>query len=128
MKHLLIGLAIMCVIILSFMAGYRLLTRHIFDRTDCERFNIDNIELRTGINIPVVDDVTCDCGEGYKKSSFVLDTKHVDVKDYASKNEFELKEGVYVAQGDDQYTKWEASLETNSNKLTIYMEYKAVGE
>jgi len=47
-----IGLVVLGVLL--FMGSFKLLVRHIFNRQDCERFNIDNIELRTGINVQII--------------------------------------------------------------------------
>ncbi len=124
MKHLVIGLAVMLVMIVSFMVGFKLLARHIYQRTDCERFNIDNIELRTGINIPKIVDYDCSCGDGFKNSSFVLDPEYTAVEDYALKHEFKLHEGMYLAEGDNENTRWKASLDPESNRLEVHIEYK----
>jgi len=51
------------------------LSKHIYNRTDCVRFNIDNIESRTEIDIPQAISSECDCKDvpKMKESTFVLD-------------------------------------------------------
>ena len=74
--------------VLVFMGSFKLLVRHIFNRQDCERFNIDNIELRTGVNVPSISDCDCRVTENMKLSTFILDTTVVDIGSYAENEWF----------------------------------------
>ena len=87
MKKTLIVAIVLVAVIGGFMIGFTLLRRHIFNRTDCERFNIDNIELRTGIDIPAVDSSNCECGDAVKRSNFYLHSEKVNMNDYISRYE-----------------------------------------
>ena len=82
-----IGLVVLGVLL--FMGSFKLLVRHIFNRQDCERFNIDNIELRTGINVPPISDCDCRVTDNTKLSTFKLDTSVVDIASYAEINGFD---------------------------------------
>lgn len=106
--------------------GYKMLSSHIYNRTDCEQFNIDNIEVRTGINIPVVNEVTCDfkSTENTKVSVFMLKRLSLDFDHYIKRNDF-VKEGdFYVNRGERADTKWEAKLSKEDLKLVVSLVYK----
>ncbi len=121
-KPLLIGLFIL---LLPFL-GCKMLTQHIYNRTDCERFNIDNIEVRTGINIPAVDEVTCEikAKENTKVSVFRLSKPSLDFSHYVKRNDF-IKEGnFYVNRGEREDTEWEAKLNEADLKLVVSLVYK----
>ena len=105
------------------MLAFRFLARHIYNRTDCERFNIDNIEVRTGINVPLTLSYTCECGDAYKNSSFIIDTNHVNLKNFAIENNLILRNGIYESEGIDERTKWNASLDPQNAKLAFHIEY-----
>ncbi len=102
-------------------------TSHIYNRTDCEQMNIDNIELRTGIDIPAVSKVVCEfkTAEQMKISVFTLDKNQVDLADYTTRNGFIQKGTQYVKSGERADTKWVANLDATTWKLTVYVKYKA---
>ena len=105
-----------------------MLVSNIYNRMECERFNIDNIEVRTGIDIPKVTSAVCECDnlEKIKTSHFTIDTKVVNIKDYVAKNRFVLKEGIYIQKGEREDTKWLATLDQSSNELMVRVEYRQV--
>jgi len=119
-----IGLGIMVVAILTIMGGVKLLVNHIYHRQGCERFNIDNIELRTGINIPAVSDFDCNCEANRKTSKFVINTQEVELDLYIDDNQFELVNDQYLKQGDNENTKWKATLDKATAELIVDIEYR----
>lgn len=126
MKILTKILLIVGVIIFLGFAGCKGLINHIYNRTDCEQFNTDNIEVRTGIDIPAVSKVICDFNEtdNTKTSVFTLDKAQVDLAYYVTHNDFQSKGNVYVKSGERVDTKWEASLDKATLDLTISVIYK----
>ncbi|MFK7757373.1 MAG: hypothetical protein AB8B53_10625 [Flavobacteriales bacterium] len=97
---------------------------NIYNRTDCERFHIDHIELRTGTNIPDVTDAECECTDEFRNSKFVLDIDTDErLKNYALKNGFTLLNGVYIKNGEDKNTIWESVLNPSSKELTFQLQY-----
>lgn len=126
MKKTLLILLLSGLVLLAFFGGMRSFIKHIYNRTDCEQMNIDNIELRTGIDIPAVVDVDCHSKEGIKTSSFVLDTNSVNITEYIYKNDFSLSNQLYVANGDNKNTKWNATLNPLTHTLTVIIVYKNI--
>ena len=126
MKILTKVLLIIGIIIFLGFAGCKGLINHIYNRTDCEQFNIDNIEVRTGIDIPAVSKVICDFNaiENTKTSIFTLDKTQVNLAHYAARNGFHSKGNVYVNAGERTDTKWEASLNKTTLDLTVSVIYK----
>lgn len=121
-KPLLFGLLILLLPIFSF----KMLSNHIYNRTDCEQFNIDNIEVRTGIDIPAVDDVTCDfkTTENTKISVFMLKKTSLDFDHYIQRNDFVKDGAFYINKGERADTKWEATLSEKDLKLVVSLVYK----
>ena len=106
--------------------GCKSLIGHIYNRVDCEQFNIDNVEVRTGINIPAVTDVECQCDEAktIKTNTFILNSDLVDMNDYVSKNKFQLEDGQYKNIGKREDTEWEAILNTETSELKVVIKYR----
>lgn len=106
--------------------GFYLLAKHIFGRTDCERFNIDNVELRTGIGIPPVLSSECDCDteKMIKRTSFIIDTAKTSAQEYIDRGRFQLVNDQYVASGDNKNTKWNAVFDKETAKIDFVIEYK----
>lgn len=109
--------------ILLFMGGCRVLSKHIFNRQDCDRFNIDNIEMRTGIDIPAIEKASCECGPGTKDSEFTLALEPNEYDYYLTRNKFELKDDLYINEKKDEYTKWSAVLDTSTQNLKVHLDY-----
>jgi hypothetical protein len=126
MKKILIALLSIPILILLFIGGYRGLTKHIYNRTDCEAFNIDNIELRTGIDVPAVIESDCECfvTGNTKTAKFILDTENLDFERYVSRNKFEWLEGEYRNSGETDDTAWASTLNQETKELTVFIEYK----
>jgi len=126
MKKVSLSLLIGTLVLLFPIFGFRMLVKHIYNRTDCERFNIDNIEVRTGINIPAVEDVICEfkATENTKVSMFTLNKSSLDFSRYIKNNDF-VKEGdFYINRGKKADTEWEARLSEEDLKLTVSLVYK----
>lgn len=125
MKHLVLIFASISVLAIGFILGFRGLVSHIYNRVDCESFNIDNIEVRTGIDIPAVTDVECSCNEEktIKTSTFTLDVDQLDLDRYVARNKFKAIDGHYENIGERKDTKWKAKLDRGSHQLTVTVEY-----
>ncbi|MCG6189093.1 hypothetical protein [Maribellus maritimus] len=104
--------------------GFNLLAKSIYDRKDCKRFNIDNIELRTHTDIPAVLKSECNCNGNIKVSKFVIDSSRVNISDYTVNNNFEKSGDLFIKKGERNDTKWNASLNPHTNELLITIEYK----
>jgi hypothetical protein len=95
---------------------------------DCERFNIDNIELRTGINIPSIKNVECtyDKRTKTKKISFIIETEKVTIEDYILENKFVLSdsEKLYIKSNDTKNYSYKITLNKVTGKLDIEIIYK----
>lgn len=107
-----------------FMGGCSLLTKHIFSRQDCERFNIDNIEVRTGINIPAVSDYACECANGVKDARFTLKLNtDEELQAYIKRNKFVAEGEKYINAQTTEYSEWRAELNPENKALNIHLVY-----
>ena len=116
-----IGLIVLMMVIL--MGGCRVLVKGIFNRKDCESFNIDNIEVRTGIDIPKT--AGCDCvSDGKTKTAeFVIDKSKVELNDYIAKQGFIKKDSIYELSDESDHTKWTAKLNKKTAELKFILHY-----
>ena len=100
----------------------------IYNSCNCKRFNIDNIELRTGINIPEIKTVTCNYNEitKTKKSSFIIDTKEVNIEDYIQKNKLAKADenNLYTKSNDIKSHAYKVILNKNTGKLEVQINFK----
>lgn len=127
-KFLKIGLIVFGVsalVVLLGMGGIRLFVKHIYNSNSCESFNIDNIELRTHIDIPDVNSVDCNCNENIKTAKFILEPE-VEISRYIKRNNFEKQGDLFINSGERKDTKWNATLDVNTKELFIEIEYKKV--
>jgi hypothetical protein len=108
------------------MAGCRALISTIGNFNDCERFNIDNIEVRTGVDIPAITNVDCIYDNGIKNVTFTLDTVKVDIADYLEKNKFVKRDSLYTIVGDTKRTNWEVEYRNDRAALKMRIIYKDV--
>lgn len=69
--------------------GLNSLSKMMYEERSCEWANIDNIELHAHINIPSVIESECfyDTKTNTKTSTFTLDMRELDVKEYLVKNQ-----------------------------------------
>lgn len=125
MKNLIIIIGGITVLGLGCILGFRSLVSHIYHQVDCQQFNIDNIEVRTGIDIPAVTSVECQCNESrtVKTSTFHLDSDQLDLEKYVLRNNFKPSGGQYHNDGKRRDTRWRATLNQDTYQLTVIVEY-----
>lgn len=123
-KKILIVLGALALIMLLFMGGTRSLIRHIYNRTDCGMFNIDNIELRTRTDIPDIKESKCESDGKIKTCEFTLDTNKVVLSHYIERNEFIKEDSLFVKRGDRDDTRYEVKLNPVTAKLFVEIVYK----
>jgi hypothetical protein len=122
---LLIVLGATALIALGLYCGLKSLVGSIYDSRSCQQYNIDNIELRTGMDVPKVASVDCSCKDNVKTSSFVLDTSKFDLDDYIRKSKLiRLSDNTYAANGENEDTRWRATLDPRTVELSFRLEYK----
>ena len=121
-KTILILLGAIIGLPLLFMVGCKSLVNNIYQSMDCDQFNIDHIELRTGINIPSVQRNYCELIDSVRSVSFqvLLNTEELEI--YSAKY-FEWNAPVFTAEGERSDTRWEASLDTSSRALNFNLYY-----
>ncbi len=124
MKKVVIIIGSIALFCLLFMLGCRTLISTIANSNDCEQFNIDNVEVRTGIDIPATTQVDCMYNNGVKNVNFTLDTTKFDVEDYLQKNKFVKQNDVYINNGDRQKTAWNAIYHSKRAILAMRIVYK----
>lgn len=78
------------------ISGYMVLKTIAYHSCGCGNFNIDNIELRTGIDIPAVTEVSCfEYGlEDIKIADFTLNTEKVNLDYYIKGNDLEFMSSI----------------------------------
>lgn len=126
MKKVVIIIGSIALFCLLFMLGCKTLISTIANSNDCEQFNIDNVEVRTGIDIPATTQVDCMYNNGVKNVNFTLDTSKVDIIDYLEKNKFVKDKEVYVNNGEREKTSWNAIYHTKYAVLAMRIVYKDV--
>jgi hypothetical protein len=108
--------------------GFYGFSKMIYNSCSCEQFNIDNIELRTGINIPSIKNVECtyDKRTKTKKTSFIIETKKVTIEDYILENKFVLSdsEKLYTKSNDTKNHSYKIKLNKVTGKLDIEIIFK----
>ncbi|WP_204346074.1 hypothetical protein [Psychroserpens algicola] len=124
MKRLLIGLATIALFMAMLYGGFHLFGKIIYDSQSCELYNIDNIELRTGINVPEISSTDCECKDNRKVSKFVIDTNTVDVNDYISRNDFTLVDDLYVKENDTKNSTYKVVFNKKTAELIVDLTYK----
>jgi len=107
---------------LLFFQGCRGLSRTIYNSMDCDRFNIDHIELRTGINIPSVTRLDCQIEDNQRIAEFDVHISGEDKEQYIRRY-FKWNGMTYYAQGKDPNTEWSASYDTLTNRLQLQLDY-----
>ena len=124
MKKVIVIISIFTLVIFLGMGVFKLLINTVFNSKTCHQYNIDNIELRTGINIPSVIDVECKCEEGYKNSIFVLNTEEIDIQNYLVSNNFKKDEsGFFSALGESRHSIWYACFNEENSELSVELNY-----
>ncbi len=121
-KNLFILFAVILGLPLLFMAGCKSLVKTIYNSMDCDQFNIDHIELRTGIDVPKVKRQSCQLNDSLRTIEFAVLLNSEEVKAYSAKY-FTWDSSLYTAEGLSSDTKWQASLDTSSRALIFNLYY-----
>ncbi len=123
-RNLLILIAVIIAIPLLLMQGCRSLVKNIYYSMDCNQFNIDHIELRTGIDIPQIKRNYCELTGTKRTVSFHLLKTGQEKTDYAEKY-FHWSEGhLFINEGSNEDTRWFASLDTLTSELIFELHYQ----
>lgn len=84
--------------------------------------------LRTGINIPEIKSVACNYNEitKTKKSSFIIDTKEINIEDYIQKNKLEKADddNLYIKSNDVKSHSYKVILCKKTGELDVEINYK----
>nr|WP_321228466.1 hypothetical protein [uncultured Psychroserpens sp.] len=124
MKHFLIILSVLAIFLIAIYGGLHFFGNLIYNTQSCNRFNIDNIELRTGVNIPEIVTSDCECKDNNKISKFIIDSVKVDLDDYISKNKFTRVGNLYVKENDNSNSTYKVTFEKQTAELIINLTYK----
>ena len=107
---------------LLFMAGCKTLTSTIYQSMDCDQFNIDHIELRTGIDVPKIKRRYCQLNDSTRIVEFEVLLNSEELKSYSAKY-FNWDAPLFTAEGRRSDTEWQASLDTTSRALIFTINY-----
>lgn len=121
-KKLLILLGFVVGLPLLFMAGCKTLTSTIYQSMDCDQFNIDHIELRTGIDVPKIKRKYCQLNDSTRTVEFEVLLNAEELDAYSAKY-FEWNAPVFTAVGERSDTRWQARLDTSSRALIFHLYY-----
>lgn len=89
-RNLLITLFVITFLSLVFF-GFKTLISSIYNQRDCEFANIDNIEVNVGIDIPSIENTSCNYDElKNQKSVYFKFDKKVNIQDYCKSNTFKI--------------------------------------
>ena len=130
MKKIIIIIIVSVIILFFGLIGFGFfgLSKIIYNSCTCELFNIDNIELRTGINIPKVKSVDCIYDEitRTKKSTFIIDTIKVDLDEYIQNNKLihSNSDELYHKSNDTKNHSYKGVLDKKTGELNIEIIYK----
>lgn len=91
---------------------------------DCDRFNIDHIELRTGIDVPRIKRNYCELTVTKRTVSFQLLLTGQEKTEYAEKYFQWSNDHLYTNEGSNEQTHWFASLDTLTSELKFELHYK----
>ncbi|WP_040278157.1 hypothetical protein [Psychroserpens damuponensis] len=122
-KFLIITLSFFAFISLMYL-GLNLFGKMIYNKQSCERFNIDNIELRTGVNIPEVTTTYCQCKDNKKVSKFIINTDKVDLDNYVSRNDFTQIDDLYIKENDTKNSTYKVVCNKKTAELIVNITYK----
>lgn len=123
-RFLLTIITVTTAIPLMLMQGCKSLVKTIHNSMDCDQFNIDHIELRTGIDVPRIERNYCELTETKRTVSFQLLLKGQEKTEYAEKYFHWSKDHLYTNEGSNEQTRWFASLDTLTSELTFELFYK----
>lgn len=124
MKHVLLGLVLLIFCGILFVGGVHLFGRHIYNTKSCQFYNIDNIELRTGVDIPKVISTDCKCDGTTKTSKFIIDLERLDLDRYVTRNDLILKNDIYIKENDNENSTYKVSFNKKTGELLVNLIYK----
>lgn len=92
LKKIFIALIVGAATVLCLYGGLWALVFHMAGQRSCDDFNIDNIELHAGVDIPNIEDSDCnyDGVRTMKQAWFLIDKNSVDMDYYIGRNKFLL--------------------------------------
>jgi len=122
LKSLAIIIVTIILVPLLFMQGCRSLAKTMYRSMDCDQFNIDHIELRTGINVPKIERNYCTLEDDVRTVSFQLLEDDAYRTEYVA-DYFQWADSLYAAFGQGKHTNWSATLDTATNELTFRLQY-----
>ncbi|MGB1735849.1 MAG: hypothetical protein ACPHGZ_05470 [Schleiferiaceae bacterium] len=105
------------------MKGCQSLAKEIYWSMDCDQFNIDHIELRTGIDIPKITRNYCELSPTHRKVSFELHKSGKDKAQYAATYFDYSGDHLFSASGTRKDHQWFATLDTTTNELIFIIHY-----
>ncbi|WP_460219671.1 hypothetical protein [Psychroserpens sp. MEBiC05023] len=124
MKKVAIGITLVFVFFGLLYGGIHLFGWHIFNSQSCSSFNIDNIELRTGVDIPKVISTDCECKNNTKISKFIVDIATIDLERYVTRNNFSLIDNLYIKENDNKHSTYKVIFNQKTGELTVNLTYK----
>lgn len=118
--------AIMLIILFCLAGSCKGLIHFIYHHMDCNEFNIDHIEVRTGIDVPKTVSSICHLSEDQtkRKVDFVLDTTVVDIDRWLKMNKFAKSGKQYVKLASLEDHDWQATFERDKHQLSVQIVYK----
>lgn len=142
---LLVVAIIVAMVSLGFM-GLRAFTTKVMESRSCDWANIDNIEMRARIDIPVIDDCDCDYDKDsdIKRVVFQLKTGDINFAEYAKRNKLNgvnsqkiastdfsfgkneqptIDRSFYYREGKTQWESYKLALDSKTGQLWVYLKY-----
>ena len=87
-RNLLITLVVITFLSLAFF-GFKTFVTSIYNQRDCEFANIDNIEVNVGIDIPSIENTSCNYDEfKNQKSVYFKLVNEINIQEYCKSNKF----------------------------------------
>ncbi len=87
-RNLLITLVLITFLSLAFF-GFKTFVTSIYNKRDCEFANIDNIEVNVGIDIPSIENTSCNYDEfKNQKSVYFKLVNEINIQEYCKSNKF----------------------------------------
>jgi len=121
-RKVLVFILVTICIPLLLMKGCQSLTRTIYWSMDCDQFNIDHIEVRTGINIPKVSTLHCSLSSTQRLVDFNVHLDDDELHSYADKH-FTYQDSLHSAEGVREHHRWFATLDTANRILHFELQY-----
>ena len=121
--RILLIIAIIFAIPLLLVKGCQSLAKEMYWSMDCDQFNIDHIELRTGIDIPKITRNYCELSPTQRKVSFELHKSGKDKAQYAAKYFDYSGDHLFSASGTRKDHQWFTTLDTTTNELIFIIHY-----